>query len=286
MLTLKPNKYPDTLTNVRPMPKQIYVRGAKPSQWLSKPRVAIIGTRKPTAYGQAVTKDLASQLAKRGVVIISGLALGIDSIAHQTTVSSNGCTVAVLPSSINKIYPKSHYGIAESILSSGGSLISEFPPDQETLNFKHAFVARNRIIAGLSHAVVITEATIGSGSLHTAEFALDLGIPVLSVPGSIYSNASQGTNQLLKNGAGLVSSYTDILEAIGLQENSKSTEKNTSDLSEIQIEIMNNIANGKNSEYDMASTLNIKANELAYNLTLLEIKGQIKPLGNGLWVAF
>lgn len=180
---------------------------------LRNPTVAIVGTRKPSAYGIRVTRKLTRELAGQGVTIISGLALGLDSIAHQTCVDHGGKTIAVLPSSIDNIYPRRHRQLARDITDSGGALVSEYTAGS-TGPQKHNFIARNRIIAALANLIVIPEASKSSGSLHTANFGLELGIDVLAVPGSIYSPQSEGTNHLIQQGACAVTSTSDILDCL------------------------------------------------------------------------
>lgn len=182
---------------------------------LDRPFVAIVGSRKVSAYGKAVTTKLASELAKAGVVIISGLALGVDSIAHTAALSAGGKTIAVLPSGLDTIYPAAHHVLAQKIVTQGGALVTEYPAGEGQPQ-KYQFIARNRIIAALSRGVLITEAASKSGSLHTANFALEQGIEVFAVPGNITSPTSVGTNELIKTGANPVTSARDILEALGI----------------------------------------------------------------------
>src|SRR5690606_28976050 len=149
--------------------------------------------------GRAVTYKFASELAARGVVIVSGLALGVDSIAHEACIGSGSKTIAVLPVGLEKIYPTSHTHLAKKISQGNGLLVSEYPSGTDPR--RENFIARNRIIAALAEGVLITEAAENSGSLHTARFAIELGLPVLAVPGPINSSTSVGTNNLIKAGA-------------------------------------------------------------------------------------
>lgn len=183
---------------------------------LQKPCVAIVGSRKVSSYGRIVTEKLARELVKAGVVIISGMALGVDSIAHQAAIDAGGTTIAVLPSELDRPYPGQHHQLARQIVQQGGALASEYPAGQGP-PMKHQFIARNRIIAALSQEVVITEAAVKSGSLHTAQFALEQGIDVFAVPGNITSPGSAGTNNLIKQGAIPVTQAEDILSALGIE---------------------------------------------------------------------
>jgi DNA processing protein len=150
---------------------------------MDKPRIAIIGSRSISSYGRRVTNELAGELAESGIVIISGLALGVDAEAHQSALNVDGLCIAVLPCSLQKIVPRSNLMLAKKIVSKGGSLVTEYGAKERT--FKQNFVARNRIMAGLADAILITEATLKSGTMHTARFALEQGIDVMAVPGSV-----------------------------------------------------------------------------------------------------
>lgn len=180
---------------------------------LNKPTVAIVGSRHPTSYGLSVTEELVEGLVAAGVVIISGLALGIDSVAHSATLASGGQTIAVLPTGLDTVYPARHKQLAADIIATGGLLVSEYP-DSNSHPMKYQFIARNRIIAALADVIVVTEAAERSGSLHTVDFGLELGSDILAVPGSIYSPMSAGTNRLIQKGAQPVLSAKDILDCL------------------------------------------------------------------------
>ena len=178
------------------------------------PRVAIVGTRRPTPYGEAVAEELAQNLARAGVVIISGLALGIDAAAHRGALNGGGVTVAVMGTGVDIVYPAAHGVLAEAILAGGGALVSQFPDG--TTPRRHNFPARNHTMAALSDLVVVVEAAEGSGALITAEAALDLHKEVMAVPGSVFSPMSVGTHGLLRDGAGLVQNARDVMAALNL----------------------------------------------------------------------
>lgn len=177
------------------------------------PRVAIVGARRPTPYGEAVAERLATDLARAGVVVVSGLAMGVDSAAHEGALLGDGCTVAVMGTGVDVVYPAANTGLAERIVASGGVLVSQFPDG--TRPQRSHFPRRNWTIAGLSEAVVVVEAAVGSGALITVEAALELGRTVLAVPGSVFSPLSVGCHQLLRDGAGLVQNARDVLREIG-----------------------------------------------------------------------
>jgi DNA processing protein len=178
------------------------------------PRVAIVGSRRPSPYGEAVAEQLAADLARAGVVVVSGLALGCDAAAHRGALLAGGITLAVMGTGVDVIYPAANARLAEDILAGGGALVSQFP--NGTSPRRHNFPARNVTIAALSDAVVVVEAAQGSGALITAEAALDLHKEVMAVPGSIFSPLSVGAHALIRDGAGLVQNARDVLAALGV----------------------------------------------------------------------
>jgi DNA processing protein len=189
----------------------LHARGAWPPQ--PGLRVAIVGSRRPSPYGEAVAEQLASDLARAGVHVVSGLALGIDAAAHRGALVGGGVTIAVMGTGVDLIYPAAHARLAEEILAAGGALVSQFPPG--TAPRPQNFPARNWTMAALSDAVVVVEAVAGSGALITAEAALDLHKEVMAVPGSVFSPLSVGTHGLLRDGAGLVQNARDVLAVLG-----------------------------------------------------------------------
>jgi DNA processing protein len=178
------------------------------------PRVAIVGSRRPSPFGEAVAEQLAADLARAGVVVVSGLALGCDAAAHRGALLAGGITLAVMGTGVDVIYPAANARLAEDILAGGGALVSQFP--NGTSPRRHNFPARNVTIAALSDAVVVVEAAQGSGALITAEAALDLHKEVMAVPGSIFSPLSVGAHALIRDGAGLVQNARDVLAALGV----------------------------------------------------------------------
>ena len=184
-------------------------------RWLPPPgpRIAIVGSRRPSPYGEAVAERLASDLAAAGAVIVSGLALGIDAAAHEGALRAGGCTVAVLGTGVDIVYPLANRDLAARIVDGGGALVSRFadgtPPRRQH------FPMRNGVIAALSDVVVVVEAAAGSGALITAEAALALGKEVMAVPGSVFSPLSVGSHQLLRDGAGLAQNARDVLAVAG-----------------------------------------------------------------------
>jgi DNA processing protein len=200
--------YPPLLKETANAPIALFRRGSPDVHALT---LAIVGTRRPTSYGIRVTRELAGEYARAGICIISGLAFGIDSVAHQAALDAGGRTLAVLGCGLDRIYPPRNTGLAEHILRCGGALLSEYPPGTPAL--RHHFPLRNRIIAGCASGVVVTEAPERSGALITASLALDENRDVFAVPGPITSPASQGTNRLLRDGAYLLEDAQSVLQA-------------------------------------------------------------------------
>jgi DNA processing protein len=200
--------YPSVLKQSHSPPGGLFWRGATMD---NRNWIAVVGTRKMSSYGERATKLIVSGLVERGAGIVSGLALGIDGAAHKTALDTNGKTIAVLGSGIDdkSIYPQAHQNLAEQILLSNGAIISEFPPKTQAL--KHHFPQRNRIIASLCQATVVIEADLKSGSVLTAKNALDENRDVFAVPGSITSDGSRGTHELIRNGATICENAGDIL---------------------------------------------------------------------------
>lgn len=209
IITIEDDVYPKLLREIPDPPICLFVKGEIIPDALC---VAFVGTRRPSSYGIEVTRYLVRSIAPCGVCITSGLAYGIDAVAHKSAVESGGITWAVLGSSLDRIYPSEHYGLAKQILDSGGALISEYPPP--TPPAPENFPRRNRIISGLSKAVVVVEAPEKSGALITAYLALEQGRDVFAVPGNITSEKSKGANKLIKQGAYLVDEPEDILQHV------------------------------------------------------------------------
>jgi DNA processing protein len=246
---------------------------------LQRPTIAIVGSRKVSAYGRDVTKRLARELAEQGMVIVSGLAFGVDSIAHQAVLDAGGQTIAVLPSPLESIYPASHRQLAKRIVEQGGALVTEYPAGTES--FKGNFVARNRIIAGLADATLVTEAALKSGSLHTARFALNAGRDVLSVPGNITSPTSEGTNNLIKHGATPVTSVDDVLFSLGIDRSAtKAIPKGSN---EAEQTILNLLHMGVVDGAQLQAKSGLSIEQFNQHLTMLEITGKIRSLGANQW---
>lgn len=200
--------YPEKLNKIYDKPIVLYIRGDKAI--LNKFSLAVIGCREHTKYGEIVAKNIVDQIAKRKIITVSGLARGIDSIAHKETLKAQGKTIAVIGSGLDNIYPTENTNLANEIVKNGGVIVSEYIIG--TKPQKMNFPARNRIISGLSNGVVVIEAKKKSGTMLTVDFALEQGKEVFAVPGNILSKNSEGTNELIKQGAKMVTNIDDILE--------------------------------------------------------------------------
>jgi len=272
--------FPKTLINIPDPPLQLYYIGDALRAIQTKPCVAVVGSRKLTAYGRAVTSQLVRELATAGVVVVSGLATGIDAVAHQAALDAGGITIAVMAGGLDTIYPRQHTRLAEQIIAQGGALLSEY--SSGTACLKYNFVARNRLISGLCQAVLITEAAEKSGTLHTASFALEQGRDVLAVPGNVTSTQSVGTNKLIKAGAIPVTNAHDVFHILGIT--AKTTPSVPKGSTPLEQTIINLIASGETD----GTTLLHKTNEsiVRFNqaLTMLEITGKIRNHGANVWM--
>jgi DNA processing protein len=259
-------------------PTHLYYRGHLDIEaLLSRPCVGVVGTRTPTAYGKSIVDKLVSELTRHNIVIVSGLALGIDCLAHQACLKTNGQTIAVLPSGIDRLYPSTNASVGRQIEDSG-LLISEYSGDGSPRHDQ--FIARNRIIAALSDVLVIPEAADRSGSLHTARFALEMGIPVMAVPGPITSRLSEGCNRLIAQGATPILSAQDILRELEI-DNPISTDYAPD--TEAESKILEALNQGATDGAAIRLASGLTPELYLQTLTMLEIKGIIKALGGDQW---
>lgn len=214
-IKISDSEYPKLLKNIDKPPGILYVRGNL--EVLNSETLAVIGSRKMSQYGKNLVPSILTPAVKNGLVTVSGLAYGIDSLAHRISVTEKSPTIAVLGTGVDdeNIYPKAHVSLAHEIIENGGCVISEYAPG--TTIYKTNFIARNRIIAGISMGVLVVEAAKKSGTLITVGFALDYNRDVLAVPGSIFSPLSEGTNQLIKEGATVITSSDDLLNYLGIE---------------------------------------------------------------------
>ncbi len=277
-ITKKHKQYPPYLKEIAHPPKQLYILGEPLDDYL--PAVTIVGSRKLTTYGKELTYRLAYDLAKQGVTIISGLALGADGVAHEAALDTGGRTIAVLAGGLDSIHPRSHRNLAIRLLKQGGTLISEYPEGVPPL--KQNFVARNRLVAGMSDIVLITEAAEASGSLITARFALEQNKLVCAVPGPVTSGQSVGTNNLIKSGASLVSTAQDILDLLGIETQSKERQAVFGDTKEEQI-VIDLMQEGITALEELQVRSKLDPATFNQTITMLEISAKIRPLGAAHW---
>lgn len=272
------NNFTQVIKHIAVVPERLYYVGTLPSS--RPPTVAVVGTRRPTAYGTEVTSLLAGDLARRGVIIVSGMALGVDGIAHRAALEAGGTTIAVLGNGLSKLYPRSHESLGQEIISSGGAILSEYEPDVPARDFQ--FLQRNRLVSGLSDAVLITEASARSGTLNTAKHALEQNKEVFVVPGNITSPLSAGCNALLRQGAHPVTCVDDILEVIAphlLEEQSQLALGDNA----LQTKILTILRQGIRDGDEVQRIAQADASEFSTELTMMELNGLVRSLGANQW---
>ncbi len=281
MKVVSPNEFPRRLQEITDPPKKLYREGELPPEehkWL-----AVVGSRKFSSYGKEVTEMLISGLAGYPVVIVSGLALGIDAIAHRSALSVKLPTVAVPGSGLDRsvLYPSTNKRLADDILKNGGALLSEFEPTFSATAW--SFPQRNRILAGLSDAVVVIEAEQKSGALITSKFATEYNRDVFTVPGSIFSSSSSGPHMLIKLGATPITSPSDLLEALGFDTTKRSAlnAKRYDDCTPEEKKVIELLQNPMPRD-DLVDELAIPIGKANALLSLMELKGLIKETGGEL----
>ncbi len=271
-------KYLQRSLDIEDFPKKLYILGKLPEKNI--PTIAIVGSRKPTQYGREVTEKLASELSRAGVVVISGLALGVDSIAHRSTLEAGGTTIAVLANGLDTIYPKNHQDLAKQIIAKDGAILSEYKAGTPPLPFR--FLERNRIVSGIADGIVVVEAATRSGTLSTATHALNQNKEVFAVPGNITSPLSSGCNALIKQGATPVTSTQDILDVIAPNIKKEQTQFILGDNPE-EVNILELLKIGLRDGDEILQQSRLDPTIFNQTLTMLEIKGLIKPLGANQW---
>ncbi|MEK7635553.1 MAG: DNA-processing protein DprA [Patescibacteria group bacterium] len=287
----KDDDYPLLLKEILDAPEKIFFLGNLQSKQINdKFKIAIVGTRRATSDGRTLAKELAKKLAENGVIIVSGLAMGIDTAAHQGTIEANGKTIAVLANGLDSIYPAQNENLAKKILEFGGAIISEYPPG--TPAYQNQFLERNRIVSGLCDATIIIEAPERSGSLVTARLAAEQGREVLVFPGPLRYPNYKGSHKLIRDGARLVTSIEDIIEDLGLNSNKDKQKEKNGGATKLPL---NNFATGeeklilkiiKNSNQPLGIDRIIKLTKLEPQkvnqiITFSIIKGMIKETEKG-----
>jgi DNA processing protein len=275
VITRIDQRYPPLLAEIPAPPPVLYVRGELEA---ANPAVAIVGTRRATAYGRAVTERLAADLASAGVTIVSGLALGIDGAAHQAALRAGGRTIAVLGSGPDVIYPPEHRHLADQVINSG-AVLSDYPPGRKP--DAQNFPARNRIISGLSLGVIIVEAPARSGALITADFAADQSRDVFVVPSSVLNDSGAGGLRLLRDGATMIRNAEDVLEDLRLLRHNQPAAAQLSLAFESEHERrLFALLTGEGQHIDdLAAALNQPIGEVSALLLTMELKGMVKNSG-------
>ena len=273
-------RYPSLLKEIYSPPQILYVLGSLPQEEYT--HISVVGTRKTSTYGRHIAPMLVSELSQAGFTIVSGLALGIDALAHQAALTSGAQTIAVLGCGLDVTYPVSNRRLALDIITHGGAIISEYPIGTKPL--KQHFPARNRIISGLSRGVVVIEGSEDSGSLITASCALEQNREVFAVPGNISNTTSQGPNKLLKMGATVVTNVQDILDVLHVSKplyNQKSSSLPVTDEEKL---ILKSLSSEPLHIDEIIRTCKLNTSTINKVLTLLEIKGNITNIGNNQYI--
>lgn len=281
ILTWEDEGYPKLLAEIPDPPPVLYVRGElRPEDaWA----VAVVGTRRASTYGREVTRRLVTVLAQSGVTIVSGLARGIDAVAHQTALEAGGRTMAVLGCGIDLVYPPEHRELARRIAAQG-ALVTEYPPG--TPPEPGNFPPRNRIISGLSLGVLITEAGRDSGALITADYAAEQGRDVFAVPGSILSAGCAGTNRLIQNGATAVLDVADILQELNLTMVAEQKEaRQALPTTETEALILAHLSAEPVHVDDLTRAVGLPVAQVTSTLALMELKGMVRQVGGMKYVA-
>jgi DNA processing protein len=266
--------YPAPLAEIHSPPLVLFSRGELPTS----PGVAVVGARKASPYGLEVSRVLAEGLALAGLCIVSGAAYGIDAAAHEGAIGCGGTTVAVLGCGVDVVYPRSNARLYQRVISRG-AIVSEYIPGTEPR--PHQFPARNRIIAGLSRAVVVVEAGRRSGALITAEFALGEGRDVMAVPGQVFSSNSTGTHALIRSGAALVTCADDVLEELGVDRLERPADVDTPDMSDEQLRLLAELEGGPRDLEGLCAGTRLPTSRAMALLSSMEVSGLVARCAGG-----
>lgn len=283
-LTLEDKNYPLLLKQIKSPPFVLFYKGDEKmlKQVQHDTCIGIVGTRKITDYGRQVTESITTELVDAGSVVVSGLAMGVDAVAHQTTVDNEGKTIAVLGCGVDCCYPRENQRIYENILDSGGLVVSEYGIGQQPT--VGSFPSRNRIIAGLSLGVLVTEGAADSGALITAKDAIAMDRKVFAVPGPVTSSLSQGTYQLIKSGAVVVSSGKEILDELGIPTSPfglRGAGKSIKGDNKDEQKVLDLLSEQELHFDELVRKTKIDSRELGTILSMMEMKGMIKTLSAG-----
>ncbi|SDY91879.1 DNA-processing protein DprA [Tindallia californiensis] len=283
IITIFDDGYPALLKNIYDPPFVLYVRGNLRSDI---PLIAMVGARKASSYGKWAAREFSQRLVENGIGVISGLAYGIDALSHEGALEGGGYTIGILGCGIDYIYPASNSKIYERVIRTG-AIISEYPPGFSPQ--KHYFPARNRIISGISNGVFIIEAGEKSGSLITADFAMEQGKEVYALPGHITHALSSGTNQLIQDGAKMVLKPEDIIDELEskqlLKKNTGSRPSNFSNLSKKENQLIDLIAKKETSIDELVYLMDLPVWEINSMITVLELKGMVTTVGGRIFTS-
>jgi DNA processing protein len=286
VLSISGDQLPKCFQHLYVAPQTIYYRGDVSLLYKTEtPKIAIVGARKIVPYGKQVTAEFANKLASHGCIVVSGLAYGVDGQAHRSCMDGGGKTIAVLPSDVSNVYPSQHRSLADDIVKNGGLVISEYADNPAPM--RHNYIDRNRLIAALGDAVVVTQANNRSGALHTVRFGLEQGKTILSVPASIYEASFLGNNQLLKNGASPALDVYDILYSVGIVKKTNQSSDNTviNAANKTEYDILTSIKQGCVDEEELRFVTKLSAQEFTQALMEMELEGKITCFGPGKWLA-
>lgn len=279
-VTITDEKYPKMLREIYDPPGVLYIWGQLPSHEI--PHLAVVGSRKATPYGLRVAGEISKEVAESGLVIVSGLAYGVDEAAHSATVKAGGITIAVLAHGLLKLTSRGQY-LAQKIVEAGGAIVSEFP--LQTHAMKQYFPYRNRIISGISHGTLVVEATEKSGSLITARTAMEQNREVFAVPGSIHSESSVGTNNLIKMGAHPVTNSTDILNVLETGNVREPQTKKIKPDSKEEALILELLSKAPIHIDEIIRSTQLNSQKVASTLSLMEMKGRTRQIGGMYYVS-
>lgn len=274
VITINDEQYPPLLKTIYDPPPVLFFRGIMPNVNIA--HLAIVGSRKASPYGIETAKQLSTELADAGLVIVSGMAYGIDQAAHSATVSVGGTTVAVLGCGLLQLNSTQRY-MADKIVDAGGAVVSEFPLRMQGL--KHNFPFRNRVISGMSHGTLVIEATEKSGSLITARTALEQNRDVFAVPGPINSPTSHGTNNLLKMGAHVATQASDVLDLMNIEHVQETAKPLPNPDSKEEAAILELLTKTPIHIDEITRTTGLESTVIASTLSLMEMKGRTRQIG-------
>jgi len=264
-------QYPERLRQISGAPKQLYYKGVW-NEGLFENCLAVVGSRRMTSYGKRATEQIVGEVAAAGVTIVSGFMYGVDAAAHKAALRAGGRTIAVMPCGIERIHPEYQEDLYKEILENGGLVLSEWEGDMMPANWSYPM--RNKIVAGLCRGTLIVEAGENSGSLITANLAKKFGRKLFAVPGPVTSSVSSGTNQLIQQGAQLVTSGKEILEYYGIQKGGLPLKKSTGEKARgVEKKVIEQLRSEPLAIDELARTLGLSVSQLGTTLSIMEIQG-------------